>query len=336
MKETDETMQDQVALIQPDDLDDVDRLLATAEKMSRNLTKLKKYALTLTKPKDWCLFGETLHMRVQAAEDIASKVGISWPSVDQTGSQLIIKEKINIANGHYAYIYSGEFWWFGRRITAQGKAASNKPFFAKRGDEIIPADEVDEPNVMQAAYSNLIVNGVRRVTGLHNVDLDDLKEHINIEAIPKVSFKEEFKKAPMDESGKKQIEWLNQFLTRLVGDEVDKKQAWLEKETTWKNKEGKQIPGKKSLKDLSVKQIPFVYRNAMGQLAKNVGERAKAIFPDKATRDKELIVFSSVELGDGEVEVGISAISNMSASALCQVYDRLLNVELDQQAAKDG
>jgi hypothetical protein len=310
MKETDETMQDQVALIQPDDLDDVDRLLATAEKMSRNLTKLKKYALTLTKPKDWCLFGETLHMRVQAAEDIASKVGISWPSVDQTGSQLIIKEKINIANGHYAYIYSGEFWWFGRRITAQGKAASNKPFFAKRGDEIIPADEVDEPNVMQAAYSNLIVNGVRRVTGLHNVDLDDLKEHINIEAIPKVSFKEEFKKAPMDESGKKQIEWLNQFLTRLVGDEVDKKQAWLEKETTWKNKEG--------------------------QLAKNVGERAKAIFPDKATRDKELIVFSSVELGDGEVEVGISAISNMSASALCQVYDRLLNVELDQQAAKDG
>ena len=340
MNQKDEMNQDQQSLVQMTDLDDVDRLLVSAEKMSRNLEKLKKYALTLTKPKDWCLFGETLHMTVQAAEDVAAKVGISWPSVDGNGSDLIKKEKITIANGHYAYIYTAEFWWFGRRITAQGKAASNKPFFSTRGGQALPADEVDEPNVMQSAYSNLIINGVRRVTGLHNVDLEDLKGHINTDLIPRVNFKEEFKQAPLDQGGKDQLTNLNLLLSRLVGDEVAKKQDWLQKETSFTVKSGKDkgktIPGKKSLKDLTPKQIPFVYRSCKAQFTKETETLAESVYPNKEAREKALIKATTITVEEsGEIIAGVSDLKSMSVDVLCKCYDTLLGAQLDQKASTE-
>jgi len=314
MNENEEVQQQETAVVQYE-IDDIDQLIARAEKMSRSLDKLKQYALTLTKPKDWCMFGETLHMTVKAAQDIAAKLGVSWPEVKF--------QEIPLAENGYAYIYTGQFEWFGRTISAQGKASSNKPFFSQRGGEKIPVDEVDRPNVMQAAYSNLVVNGVRRITGLHNLTLEDLKENkIDTSQIPNVSFKQDFKAEAIDEQGRNQLRWINEFLIFLVGDDKKAKQAWLKDETAWKDKSGKEVPGRDSLAKLTAKQIPYVYKSARDLLEIKATELLTKLYENEKDWSPVLKAASAYEEND-ETIVGTDKIKEMSSQALCQTVDKL-------------
>jgi hypothetical protein len=190
---------------------------------------------------------------------------------------------------------------------------------------------------MQAAYTNLIVNGVRRITGLHNLTIDDLKSlgKMNIDLIPRVVYKEDFKPATVGASEQKSLEWIQSFLALIHGDNTDKKREWLEKETSFKAKDGKQIPGKRSTKELTAKQIPFVYRAARQLVISEIEKLAKELWGEKTERDKKLIQYSAVPLENNEIEVGVSEPDKMSNVALGVCYEKLFNLKLDQQAKKE-
>jgi hypothetical protein len=301
-----------------------------------------------SKPKDWCYWGDKLRPAVEAASDIAARLGVSWPKVNENGDRILDEKpvKTNLADGHYMYSVSGEMWWFGRRVTVLGTAASNKPFFSQAGKDkdgnplYKPVDEIDEPSVMKNAMTNFIVNGLMLITGMKNVTTEELqKAGINVDSIPRVSFKEDFKPQTLTEDGKAQMNWINNFLIRLVGDEVDKKQEWLAEETKWKVKsgkdKGKEIPGKKHLKELKPGQIPFVYRGAKEQVGKLLSTLATELYKDKAEREKKLTDFTTIEVQEtGEILTGTSDVSKMSADALCKCYDALLNEQLDKKASE--
>jgi len=87
-------------------------------------------------------------------------------------------------------------------MEAIGSCSSRDKFFAyvseirDRNGNVIreaswkPLSEIDETNVMKAAYTNLLVNGITRLLGIRNLTWDDLKEFgIDKDKVAKVEYR---------------------------------------------------------------------------------------------------------------------------------------------------
>ncbi len=302
---------------------DTDSVLERAEKLNQQITKLKKFAISHTQPEDWVVFGNTIYLQSTGCERIANILGVSWPRTDQFGNEILTIEKINLKDGHYTYVVQGEFHWYGRRVTITGKAASNRPFFSSRGGELVPADEVDEGNVRQAAWSNFIVNGVMRILGLRGLTKKELAENgINLDQVGKVQFKQNKPKEDLTDHDHEQLQYIDQWLTILASIENGDKGDILQEMTSFKTKEGKEIKGKRDVKDLTKRQIPYVYTNVKKIFATKANEIGTEIYPDINERKSAYKKLSTVQEGNS-IEQGHEMIRNMSNKQLTTLFDEL-------------
>lgn len=157
---------DQLATIATEDI------ITMAEHRVAQMQRLKDVALKATNAKDWVNQGGEPYMCAPGAEKVGRLFGVKVTGV--THQKIDTKDE---KGPFYFYQYKGLFSLPGDvdSIEVVGTCSSKDQFFAKRGGELLPLSEIDETNIMKAAYTNMFQNGVTRLLGLRNVTWEQLE-----------------------------------------------------------------------------------------------------------------------------------------------------------------
>lgn len=152
--------------------DTSDDLIASAERRIAQIDKIVTLSIRRTNENDWVDQQGKPYLTGSGAEKIARLFGVSW--------KILKSEKImtNDEKGQfYFYQVVGVFTLGGGKdsVEAVGTCSSKDQFFAKAGGVLKPISEVDETNIMKAAYSNCVANGITRLLGIRNLTWEQVK-----------------------------------------------------------------------------------------------------------------------------------------------------------------
>jgi hypothetical protein len=143
-------------------------------------------------------------------------------------------------------------------IEAIGVRSSKDPFFMGKKDSPKPPSEIDRGDVKKGAYTNCIGNGITRLLGLRNLAWQDLiNTGIKQSDVGKVDYGSKSQEmTPAAQDQKKSImDMLNEMCKGVEKDMT----ACLVKITGFTGKDGKLVPGKSKIEDLSEKAITVTY-----------------------------------------------------------------------------
>lgn len=241
-----------------------------AEKRVAAINTIMKAALKMTTHLDWVNIGGTPYLQETGASKIGRLLGVSW--------QIDPPYKINDTDnsGHYSYRANGRFFFAGAEIDAYGLRTTHDDFFiGSAGTPEHPKvqkkpQDVDERDVMQAAYTNCLNNGIKRIVpGLRNITFDYLKEGgIDTDKIRGYSFNTG---APAEMSGeaKDQKGEIERMLKEMCG---NKWTQGLQKLTAFTGKDGAEVAGKSDINKLTEKQVPFTLKKVKTEYDKWIKE----------------------------------------------------------------
>jgi len=152
--------------------DTTDDIIASAERRIAQIDKIITLSIRRTNENDWVDQNGKPYLTASGAEKIARLFGISW--------KILKSEKVlsNDEKGQfYFYQVTGVFSLAGNKdsVESVGTCSSKDQFFAKVKGELKPLSEVDETNIMKAAYSNCVANGITRLLGIRNLTWEQVK-----------------------------------------------------------------------------------------------------------------------------------------------------------------
>ena len=150
-------------------VDNVMYMAERAEKMITAMNKIMNAALKITSEHDWTLIGGKPYLQESGATKVARLFGISWKITDP---------KVECdPEGYKTFTYKGRFEMKGQFIECEGSRSMREEFFAGKGDKKKSLDEISERNVRQAAYTNCINNGIKRIIpGIRGIDVKALED----------------------------------------------------------------------------------------------------------------------------------------------------------------
>lgn len=148
--------------------DNIMYLAEKADKMITAMNKIMSAALKITSAHDWTLIGGKPYLQESGATKVARLFGISW----KIGSPKIECD----SEGYKTFTYKGRFEMRGQFIECEGSRSMKDEFFCGKADKRKSVDEISERNVRQAAYTNCINNGIKRIIpGLRGIDVKTLE-----------------------------------------------------------------------------------------------------------------------------------------------------------------
>lgn len=173
--------------------------LAVIEARNKAFERLITYALGATKPEHWFDQQGKPYLGAAGSEVVARRCAVRVSDVrrEKTASS-------DDKGAFYIYVYEGTFSLPGGMdsVEALGTCSSRDTFLGtetKSGREL---SEIDEGNVMKAAYSNMIVNGVTRLLGLRGLSWDTLSKFgITSDGASKVTYNSGAKGGSAERSG---------------------------------------------------------------------------------------------------------------------------------------
>lgn len=153
-------------------IDRTDDIIATAERRIERISKIKMYALKSTNHEDWVDMQGKPYLTSSGAEKVARLFGVKIRDVKTEK-----KDSSDEKGKFYYYLVTGvaELKGGDDYIEAVGTCSSKDQFFAKRGGQFKPLSEVEETNILKAAYSNFIGNAITRLLGIRNLTWEELK-----------------------------------------------------------------------------------------------------------------------------------------------------------------
>ncbi len=219
----------------PSGEDIANQLIQFATIRLEKMKRLKELAMQVTNYQDWVDFGGKPWMTTPGAEKVGRLFGIR---IRETHYK---KEKGTDDKGdYYFYVYSGKASLPGDydEIEVVGTCSSRDEFFAVNKGEDRPLSEIDETDIMKAAMSNMMQNGITRLLGIRNCTWEELKNVANIDKVARVSFdkKDKDRQAESkDEGGEKEknrLSIVDMLLEINGGDETAAKDQ-LKSLTAW-------------------------------------------------------------------------------------------------------
>jgi len=176
------------------EMDILEKVVEQGEKRLETIKKVKQISLSITNETDWLIINNIPYLQSSGAEKIARLFGISWSNFSYSVE--------NFSDGHLLVICEGEFSFETPKgkllIQAFGVKSSKDPFLSK-GGKLSPKD-IDMPNLYKSAYTNCINNGIKRILGLRNLTIEDLKAAgLMVEKIKRVNYGKEEKKEGKNE-----------------------------------------------------------------------------------------------------------------------------------------
>ena len=251
---------------------EVDEVVRIAELQVDLRNRLLGVLVKTTSPKNWVDLGGNPYLAKGGCEAFAATIGISYE---------ILKPERRMSDDEVGafYIYEtiGTFIYRGVSITAMGMATSRDQFFAKAHGEWRPQSEINEANISKKAYTNCFNNGIKKSLGLSSLTWADLEAvGMNPNDIAAVQYGAEPAKKPApsgqkpsakpassngdDKTPDEYRKLTGEMILEIVEGDMLRAQDELEMITAWENKDGKHIKGKRSVKDISDKAAPVVFR----------------------------------------------------------------------------
>lgn len=246
-----------VEVVSPLESDKLVEMAQAAEKRIEAVKKIKTMALRLTNAHDWTDQGGKPYLQVSGSEKIARLFGISWRFIGDI-------ERKDEGDGHFSFEVPMEFVMQGATIQFRGSRSSKDPFFSRKGvwneekrEKVmvdIPPTEIDRADVVKAAITNTIGNGITRLLGIRNLTWKDLEDAgIKQEDVGKV----EYRSRGGQPAGTGQVggnaERLDKLLKEKYGTDEAKYKIALEVLTSFKSKDGKIFKGRTSIQGISDK-----------------------------------------------------------------------------------
>ena len=161
-------------------------IIFAAEQRVNQLQRVLGVSLKVTNSQDWVDQQGKPYLMASGAEKIARLFGLRIKDV-KSEKRASSDEKGNF----YFYVYTGivEMGNGKDSIEAVGTCSSKDQFFAKVKGELKPLSEIDETNIMKAAYTNMIANGITRLLGIRNLTWEQLKTAgLDTEKIVKINY----------------------------------------------------------------------------------------------------------------------------------------------------
>lgn len=208
-----ETEKHELEIVSPLESDKLVEMAQSAEKRIEAVKKIKTMSLRLTNAHDWTDQGGKPYLQVSGSEKIARLFGISWRFIGDI-------QRKDEEGGHFSFEVPMEFVMTGASVEFRGSRSSKDPFFSKKYDKDIPPSEIDKTDVMKAAITNTIGNGITRLLGIRNLTWDDLKEaNIKQEDVTSIQYKKKGEKPQGEEKdfpiSKGQKEEINKLLSNI-------------------------------------------------------------------------------------------------------------------------
>lgn len=150
-----------------------------------------------------------------------------------------------------------------------GTCSSRDKFFAQREGETLPMSEVDEPNIIKKCGTNGKGNAIKGLLALKGMTWEELDRIAGIQAgeATKVEYRAKKQDENPEEADKTRAE-IRRMIMEMCRDDSDEAAKYLESVTTFKGRDGKQVPGKKNIKFLSEKQAQVTYGKVKDQHTK--------------------------------------------------------------------
>ncbi len=227
-----------------------DNFLRLALERARRYDALLVYSISQLTTADVVSIGKRPYIGASGAEKIARRFGIGW-----RGLTFQREERTDEKGTYYVYTYKGTFCLPGglQEIEAIGTCTSRSKFFGTKteydeeGHETLvlrPLSEIDEEDIKKTCLTNCRGNGVRQLIGLNGLTWEYLaKCGFSKENFQHVGFKGGAKEE-MGQEEKDKREGIRTMILEMEAGDVNAAAGLLVKITTWRNKEGKLIPGK--------------------------------------------------------------------------------------------
>lgn len=240
---------DLISIPQKDEksLVEIGKELDAIEKNFQLFNRLKVIAIKLTKPTDWVIQsdgrgGQSPYLMDRGAENVAIAFGVDI----LPGIQLRQEWAVDDRGRYYTFISQGRAFSkkLNRFVEDIGVCSQRDKFFGKIGNEFKPIEDVDMANIRRKCITNLYNRLIKRVIGLMNLTIDDLKSAgFNIDAIPRIEYKTGAQKAEAQLSEidflKREAIWKT-CLQLVAGDEKSALDS-LKYHSSFKSKEGKEV-----------------------------------------------------------------------------------------------
>lgn len=255
----------------------VEDLISVAQKRLETVPKLIELSLKVTNYRDWTLQDGSPYLGHSGAEKVARLFGVKISDVKVT------KQSTDDSEGKfYLYIITGKCSLPGEMdsIEAIGTCSQRDSFFSKAQGKRKDSNQIDETNIMKAAYSNFVVNGITHLLGLRNLTIEQLKEAgVDLSKVLQVGFKKGTQKIDktLKEDSKKLRQRIDDMATQMSGgDEEAKKKILKENSCFTVQEEGKDV--EKFIDDIKYLTSAKWIKSTYGRMKKAYQEA----YPDEA------------------------------------------------------
>jgi len=226
-------------IIAPQGMVSISDEVALVEKNIELFNRVKIVSLKMTRPEDWVMQKDSPYLMERGAQT----VGIAW-GVDISDVAVKIEWMEDNNGRYYMFIAHGKAHAkrLNRTIEDEGTCSQRDQFFGKVGGKWKEIEDVDMPNIRKKAITNLYGRLIKRVTGLINVTLDDLKAAgIDMSTVTRIDYGKGKKKAERllsKESLEMRDKTWKLCMELVAGDEAEAALI-LEKCSEFRNNEGK-------------------------------------------------------------------------------------------------
>lgn len=215
------------------------------EKLEKNVelfNKVKIVSLKLTKESDWVFQRENSpYLMDRGAENIA----IAW-GIDISGVGLRMEWAEDEKGKYYSFVATGKAYAkkLGRYVEDIGVCSQRDKFFGMISGKFKEIEEIDMANIRRKAVTNLYNRLIKRVIGLMNVTVDDLKAAgLDVKKIPGIEYKngaQKMAKTFSPEYQKKLLE-IQEAAHKLAAGNKEVEKNFIKSASSFTSKEGKEI-----------------------------------------------------------------------------------------------
>lgn len=256
------------------------RSIEAAERYLGIIDRIRKVALRLTNVRDWSDQGGNPYLEKSGCDKIACGFGI------QVDSPIIEKEACTDDRGDYIiYTIKGTGRWNNNVASEIGTCSTRDDFFALRREngekKLLPLSEIDLCDIKRKAHTNFMNRLIKRLLGLSFTweEIGTATDNkITREAVAGagrgVSFDRGSKGGAQAVSadGAKIKAALRQMILDMADGEQGQAKAMLVTLTAFTGKDGKEIPGKSTVDQLSEKALHVTYGKAKTKYIKWLSE----------------------------------------------------------------
>lgn len=234
----------------------LNQVLAGANRYLELQDRMRKLSIKVTNADDWVNQGGKPYLQLTGTNKIARAFGV------QSYNLTFEKEVIKDDKGEYVIYHAMcDMSWNNKSITSIGACSTRDSFFGKTKAGLKPLSEIDMINIKKKAQANVMNRGIKQLLGL-SFTWDDIEKYSDGKVTRGGSANVTYAGGT---KGGKQVESseITQKRTEIVSMLVDIFQDDLQKGSDYifelTNNPTKGFAGKKTVKDLTAGQIPYIH-----------------------------------------------------------------------------